>query len=49
MVFWFSRIRTLVALATYSFHRLIMAKVEIGMFFCLNWDIWIFFTDMLIE
>ena len=30
--------RTLVAMATYSFHRLIMGKVEIGNFFCLIGD-----------
>ena len=41
--------RTLVAMATYSFHRLIMEKVEICIFFCLNGDIWIFFTEMFIE
>ena len=27
--------RTLVAMATYSFNRLIMGKVEIGTFYCL--------------
>ena len=44
------RIRTLVAMATYSSHRLIMGKVEICIFFCLNGDIWnFFFTEMLIE
>ena len=31
-------IRTLVAMATYSFHRLIMGKVEIGNFYCLIGD-----------
>ena len=41
--------RTLVAMATYSFHRLIMEKVEICIFFVLNGDIWIFFTEMVIE
>ena len=30
--------RTLVAMATYSFHRLIMGKVEIGNFYCLIGD-----------
>ena len=30
---FFGRIRTLVAMATYSFHRLIMGKVEICSFF----------------
>ena len=28
----------MVAMATYSFHRLIMGKVEIGNFYCLNRD-----------
>ena len=37
------RIRTLVAMATYSFHRLIMGKEEIDNFFCLIRDIWNFF------
>ena len=37
------RIRTLVAMATYSSHRLTMGEVEICNFFCLNVDIWIFF------
>ena len=49
MFFYFGRIRTLVAMETYSFHRLIMGKVEIWIFFCLNGDIWIFFTEMFIE
>ena len=31
-VFYSGRIRTLVAMATYSFNRLIMGKVEIGNF-----------------
>ena len=36
LVFFYSgRIRTLVAMATYSFHRLIMGKVENGNFYCL--------------
>ena len=35
MVFYSGQIRTLVAMATYSFHRLIMGKVEIGNFYCL--------------
>ena len=38
-----NRIRTLVAMATYSSHRLIMGKEEIDNFFCLIGDIWIFF------
>ena len=37
------RIRTLVAMATYILHRLIMEKVEIDNIFCLNRDIWSFF------
>ena len=37
-VFYSGRIRTLVAMATYSFHRFIMGKVEIGNFFCLIGD-----------
>ena len=36
-------------MATYSSHRLIMGKVEIESFFCLNGDIWIFFTEMFID
>ena len=48
-VFYSGRIRTLVAMATYSSHRLIMGKVEICSFYCLNGDIWIFFTEMFIE
>ena len=43
-----SRIRTLVAMATFSSHRLIIGKEEIDIF-CLIGDIWIFFTEMLIE
>ena len=38
MFFYSGRIRTLVAMATYSFHRLIMGKVEIGNFYCLIGD-----------
>ena len=37
-VFYSSRMRTLVAMATYSFNRLIMGKVEIGNFYCLIGD-----------
>ena len=37
-VIYSGRIRTLVAMATYSFHRLIMGKVEIGNFYCLIGD-----------
>ena len=32
--FYSGRIRTLVAMATYCFHRLIIGKVEIGNFYC---------------
>ena len=39
-VFYSNRIRTLVAMATYSSHRLIMGKEEIDNFFCLIGDIW---------
>ena len=45
-VFRSGRIRTLVAMATYSSHRLIMGKEEIDNFFCLIWDIWIFFINV---
>ena len=39
LVFFYSgRIRTLVAMATYCFHILIMGKVEIGNFYCLIGD-----------
>ena len=37
-----SWIRTLIAMAAYSFHILIMYKVEIGNFCCLNEGIWNF-------
>ena len=37
--FYFGRIRTLVAMATQSFHRLIMGKVEIDNFCQVIWDI----------
>ena len=42
-VFYSGRIRTLVAMATYSSHRLIMGKEEIDNFFCLIGYIWNFF------
>ena len=49
-VFYFGRIRTLVAMATYSSHRLIMGKVEIFIFFSDSMEIFgIFFTEMFIE
>ena len=48
--YYFGRIRTLVAIETYSSHRLIMGKEEIDNFFCLTGDIWIlFFTEIFIE
>ena len=34
-MFYSGRIRALVAMATYSFHRLTMGKVEIENFYCL--------------
>ena len=37
MCVFFGRIRTLVAMATYSSHRLIMGKVEICIFFLSQW------------
>ena len=37
-VLYSRRMRTLVAMATYSFNRLIMGKVEIGNFYCLIGD-----------
>ena len=50
LCFYSNRIRTLVAMATYSSHRLIMGKEEIDNFFCLIGDVWItFFTEMFIE
>ena len=38
MFFYSGWIRTLVAMAAYSFHRLIVGKVEIGNFCCLIGD-----------
>ena len=43
--FYCNRIRTLVAMATYSSHRLTMGKEEIDNFFCLNGDIWKIFLQ----
>ena len=43
-VFCSGRIRTVVAMATYSSHRLIMGKEEIDHFFFLIVDICIFFN-----
>ena len=37
MFFYSNRIRTLVAMATYSSHRLIMGKEEIDNFFLSHW------------
>ena len=39
LCFYSGRIRTLVAMATYSSHRLIMGKLEIDSFCCLTGDI----------
>ena len=36
LCFYSGRIRTLVAMATYIFHRLIMGKVKIDNFLCLS-------------
>ena len=36
----------MVAIATYSSHRLIMGKEEIDHFFCINGDIWILFLQI---
>ena len=44
-VFYSGRIRTLVAMATSSSHRLIMGKEEIQDFFCLVGDSWNFFLQ----
>ena len=44
-VFYSRRMRTLVAMATYSFNRLIMGKVEIGNFYCLIGDNGILFLQ----
>ena len=43
--FYSGQIRTLVAMATYCFHRLIMGKVEIGNFYCFIVD----FTEIFIQ
>ena len=45
LCFCFNRIRTLIAMGTYSFHSLIMGKVEIYIFFCLNGDVLLFFLQ----
>ena len=44
-VFYSGRIRTLVAMETYIFHRLISGKVKIDNFFCLSLDIWNLFIQ----
>ena len=46
MFFYSGWIRTLVAMATYSFHRLIMGKVEIGNFYYLIGDNRILFLQI---
>ena len=48
-VFCSGRIRTVVAMATYSSHRLMMGKEEIDHFFFLIVDICIFFSEMFIQ
>ena len=45
LCFYSNPFRTLVAMETYSSHRLIRGKVEIDNFFCLIGDIWIFFLQ----
>ena len=44
-VFYSGRIRTLVSMAAYIFHSLIMGKVEIGNFYCLIGDNRILFSQ----
>ena len=50
VVFYSDRIRTLVAMAIYSSHRLIMGKEEIGIFLY-HWGYlgFFYFTEMFIE
>ena len=48
-VFYSGRIRTLVAMATYSSHRLIMGKAEIDNFCQVIGGYLIFFTEIFIE
>ena len=38
----------LVAMATYSFYRHIIGKVEVGNFLCLNGNIWIILQKCLL-
>ena len=45
----FSQIRTLVATATYSFHRLKMGKVKLLYFCSLIGDIGFFFSEMSLD
>ena len=47
--FYSSRIRTLVAMATFSSHRLIMGKKEIDIFMSHWGHLKLLFTEMLIE
>ena len=44
--FYSGQIRTLVAMATYCFHRLIMGRVEIGNFYCFIVDNRILFLQI---
>ena len=44
-LFCSGRIRTLVVMATYRFHRFLIGKVEIDDFSCLNGDIWNLFLQ----
>ena len=47
--FYSDRIRTVVAMATYSSHRLVMGKGDIDNFFSLIGDIWIFLKKCLLS
>ena len=49
MFFCSGRIRTLVAMATYSSHTLIIGKEEIDNFFLSQWGYLNFFTEMFVE
>ena len=51
IMFYSNRIRSLVAMAAYIFHGLIIGKVKIDIFLFsgFNWDIGIYFTEMFIE
>ena len=46
MFFCSNRIRTLVAMATYNSHRLIMGKEEIDNFFLSHWGYFEFFLQI---